>query len=44
LREEDGFRLNAAKLKRAMEGCKAIYIANPSNPAGVLAEKKNSLM
>jgi threonine-phosphate decarboxylase len=43
LREEDGFRLNAAKLKRAMEGCKAIYIANPSNPAGVLAEKEELL-
>ncbi|CAG1066571.1 threonine-phosphate decarboxylase [uncultured bacterium] len=43
LREVDGFRLNSAKLKRAMDGCKAIYIANPSNPAGVLTDKKDFL-
>ncbi len=43
LREEDGFKLNSTKLKRAMEGCTAVYIANPSNPAGVLTEKKELL-
>jgi threonine-phosphate decarboxylase len=41
LREQDGFRLNTARLKRAIEGCPAVYIANPSNPAGVLTGKKD---
>lgn len=39
LREKDGFRLDPRRLRKAMEGCSAIYIANPSNPAGVLAGK-----
>lgn len=39
LREKDGFRLDAGRLRKAMEGCSAVYIANPSNPAGVLTGK-----
>lgn len=43
LRERDGFRLNAARLKKALEGCSIVYIANPSNPAGVLTGKDELL-
>jgi len=43
LREEDGFRLDALRLKKAMDGCEAVYIANPSNPAGVLTPKEELL-
>lgn len=43
LREEDGFTLNAARLKKAIEGCSAVYIANPSNPAGVLTAEEELL-
>lgn len=40
---KDGFRVDAAKLKRAAVGCRAVYIANPSNPAGVLTPKEELL-
>ncbi|MBI2400365.1 MAG: aminotransferase class I/II-fold pyridoxal phosphate-dependent enzyme, partial [Deltaproteobacteria bacterium] len=43
LREQNGFRLNAARLKKAIEGCSAVYIANPSNPAGVLTSREDLL-
>jgi threonine-phosphate decarboxylase len=43
LREEDGFGLNARRLKKAIEGCTALYIANPSNPSGVLTGKEELL-
>lgn len=43
LRERDGFRLNPAKLKKAIEGCSVVYIANPSNPAGVLTAREDLL-
>lgn len=43
LREEDCFRLNTARLNKAIEGCSAVYIANPSNPAGVLTSKEDLL-
>ncbi|MCC6503259.1 MAG: threonine-phosphate decarboxylase [Deltaproteobacteria bacterium] len=39
LRERAGFRLNAKRLKKAMEGSSAVYIANPSNPSGARAGK-----
>jgi len=41
LREQDGFRINCKSLKKAIEGCSAVYIANPSNPAGVLTGKED---
>lgn len=31
-----GFRLHAEGIKKAIEGSSVVYIANPSNPAGVL--------
>lgn len=40
LKRRDGFTLDVARLKKAMEGCSAVYIANPSNPAGVLTRKE----
>ncbi len=43
LREQDGFRLDAARLRKAIEGCSAVYIANPSNPAGVLTLREELL-
>lgn len=43
LREQDGFRLNSVRLKKAIEGCSAVYIANPSNPAGVLTLREDLL-
>lgn len=41
--EQDGFTLNPARLNKAMEGCSAVYIANPSNPTGVLTGKEDLL-
>ncbi len=43
LPEKDGFKANAERLKVAASGCEAVYIANPSNPAGVLTPKKELL-
>jgi threonine-phosphate decarboxylase len=43
LAERDGFRLNAGRLKKAIDGCSALYIANPSNPSGALAGKEELL-
>jgi len=43
LREKDGFRLDPKRLKKAIAGCSAVYIANPSNPVGVLTGKDSLL-
>lgn len=43
LKPDSGYRLDAGRVKRAVEGCSAIYLANPSNPAGVLTPKETIL-
>lgn len=38
-----GFSLDPGRLMKAIEGCSAVYIANPSNPAGVVTPEKTLL-
>ena len=43
-REEDGFELNVEGLLLALtQGYDALYLCNPNNPTGILAEKKDLL-
>lgn len=43
LSEKKGFRASAERLKSAARGAQALYIANPSNPAGALTPREELL-